>query len=68
MANKNCQSVIECNPKVYGSNFFFTNSCFTYYFMILSVKSWQSGIHVVFNASENCKTDSGGLNFVDPEK
>ena len=22
MANKNCQSVIECNPKVYGSNFF----------------------------------------------
>ena len=26
---------------------------------------WWSGIHVVFNASENSKTERGGLNFVD---
>ena len=34
--------------------------------------SWQtvreSGIHVVFNALENSKTERGGLNFVDTEK
>jgi len=28
----------------------------------------ESGIHVVFNAPENSKTERGGLNFVDPEK
>jgi len=28
----------------------------------------RSGIHVVFNAPENSKTERRGLNFVDPEK
>ena len=28
----------------------------------------ESGIHVVFNAPENSKTERGGLNIVDPEK
>ena len=28
----------------------------------------RSGVHVVFNAPENSKTERRGLNFVDPEK
>ena len=44
------------------------NSFVTPMTVYFKTKCWQNGIHVVFNAPENSKTERGGLNFVDPEK
>ena len=36
--------------------------------VVLTMKYWESGIHVVLNAPENSKTEREGIEFVDPEK